>query len=169
MTRDTMITKSILLAGLLAFSSFGCSTDGEPQDLEGGGPVPDFCPDRRQICVEDTICMKTQCLPAFDRDYELRLSLIAPGRIARCPEESDCPLPSVTVYYSEADSPILESADPRAAQIEVIEGSSLVIEIQNDECVIPLTVDRLRSGQAMCTLGGLSAGVVLEPMQHASD
>lgn len=165
----TVKLSNMFLAAVIVSAASGCSEEEDPAVIDDGGTAG-FCPDRRLICAEDTICMETTCEPAFDRKYKLHLNVFAPDHDReRCGPHRDCPFPAVTVYYSEADGPVLDSAIPRAAEIDVVEGSSLIIETDGKSCERPLTADRLRGGSAVCTGHGVTATVTLDPMARESD
>ncbi len=158
-----MTNTNIFLAGVLAFSAFAC---GEAGDDDGGvAPLPreDEC--GGAPCAGDTICVEAECEPAFDRDYQVRMSVYVPIRDEQhCADDRLCPLPPLEVYYSELAFPILDAEDPRVAEIEVIEGSSLIVERAGDRCTIDLTAERLRLGTGTCTSGGVSVTLKLSPL-----
>lgn len=156
--RSSNIHLSALLA--LALAATACS-DAEAPDDDGGIVPSSICVPARAICAGDTICGDVGCEPAFDRDYEVRLSLSLPGKpLDKC-LDGDCPLPTVAVYYSERSSPIIEAGTPQVAEIHVIEGSSLIVDFGDDACEVELSADRLRGGQAGCSRNGVSAHLQL--------
>lgn len=166
-----MTSRNIVLAAVLAFSAFGCAdvgTDDGDDDGDDDGGFLEVCPDLRQVCTGDTVCMGASCEDAFDRDYKVWLNLSGPGP-RPCGDDPVCPLRHVEVYYSELEYPILASADPKMAEIRVIPGSSLIAEHRGDQCVIDLTAERLQIGSGTCTAGGVTATLKLNPMPSDGD
>jgi hypothetical protein len=160
---DNVKTTNLLLAAIVAVSASGCSEEMDTDDGGDDGVLPsELCPDRRQICAGDTICTGTQCEDAFDRDYVVRMSLTFPGgKVDPCPD-GFCRYPAVKVYYSELDSPILSGSDRWTAKIHAIEGSSLIVEVNDDACTIDVTAERLRRGIGTCAAGGVGVALTLD-------
>jgi hypothetical protein len=106
------------------------------------------------------------CQPAFDRDYQVRLSIFRRGKgFEVCVDPDDCPLPYVAVYFDGTDDPILESTGPgRVAQVKVTKGSSLGVDLLNDDCALELTADRLRAGGVTCSSQTWSAHLSMVAM-----
>lgn len=160
-----MISRNILLSAVLVFQASGCSEEDPNVGTGGGNPI---CEPERSVCMEDTICGESGCEPAYDREYQVRLTAFVSGRgFEQCPGNEGCPPPYVAVYYSDLDDPILDTNN-RVNQIRVKEETSLIVDLGESNCMIDLTSERLRSGHVTCARYGPSAYVSLIAMPRGS-
>jgi hypothetical protein len=153
--------RNILFSALLVVSAPGCADEGGVTTTPVTNPV---CAATGASCTGDTICGETDCEPAFDRTYEVRVASVwTPGKKGgECPDDRNCVFPGLTVYFSERDAAILDFPDgPGVAEIVVTAGSSLIVELRNTDCLIELTADRLRDGTVDCRSGSMSAKLSL--------
>lgn len=143
--------RNILMAALLAASTFACSGEEEPP-----GPACEM------ECTGETICVDTQCEQVFDRDYHVHLYTFPIGRLPCSGPE--CPSPQVSVYFGEVPDPIMHGRDLRDAEIGVTKGSSLIVDLESEQCQFELTAERLRTGHVTCRSSNAGATVLLDPM-----
>jgi hypothetical protein len=148
----------------MAFSLLGCAG----VDDEGGGAAASaICAPAQSECTGDTICGQAGCEPAFDRRYQVRVAgvWLSGKGFDRCLENVNCSRADVTVYFSDADAPIIGSGSaPPVAEILISQGSYLLIEMGDADCIIDLTAERLRSRSARCGDQTRAALVTLHPL-----
>lgn len=150
-----------IMAAVIATSALGCGDQTVPSAYPS---APDICSELGMECTGDMICGETACEEAFPRQYRARLSVYSPTPARKCEELFDCPVPPVKVYDDDRAEPILDSWEPGAASIELDADSSLVIEIDGEACMVPMTAELLRSAPASCTKHAVTARVSLSPM-----
>lgn len=148
----------------IALSIAGCAA-GDEDTLEPQ-PEADTCQATGAPCPDDTICGQDSCEPAFDRDYQVGVAAIwvtSTKRLDQCDGDPLCAVPSLAVYFSELDDPILVSPEPEeSAEIMVHRGSSLIIDLGDQTCLVDLTAERLNAGFASCKGPGSSVTLSLD-------
>ena len=148
----------------LALSIAGCAAVEEdtvepPLELQ-------VCDATSAPCTGDTICGEHSCEPAFDRAYRIRVASIwvsSTKRLDICDGDPACAVPSLAVFFSELDDPILTSPQPdKTAEVMVPKGSYLVVDVADDTCLVDLTAERLSAGTAGCTGSGASISLSID-------
>ena len=161
-----MILRDIFFASFLVFSAHGCTGEDDGGDGDVGDGIEAPCRSGGEVCAEDQLCGETECEPAFDRDYDVRLSTVwsREGGRAPCLDNPTCYFEKVSVYLDDGPNPILGIGEPKVAKIHVKQDSHLLVDLQHSDCVIELTSARLRDGLVSCSGIWMTAFLRLEAL-----
>lgn len=160
---------SLVFACGLSFGAIGCG--GESEAPLTGDPGDDdglAC----SLCTGESVCVENRCEDAFPRFYQIEISSVTIPNTkpdGSCWDEPNCgaPDPEIDIQLNGEGVGDLDAGDDKftasftdAIELQIIAGSRLTIELQDDDALTdetvftcefsPLTAERIRDGDISC-------------------